>query len=297
MAGEQAADTAQGGKKRTREETEDAKSEESADAATTASDDEPQRMNISTLLTAAARLEPTTKSSRGAVQAPDEARAASPATEKEPDLAGISTLLEIATTMVNASKSKEKESPSSSAQSEGSGDEALCDERPRKRTIPVGADRSQYPTDEELKDCKTRRFRDALFSWYDRFRDLTAYSKDHGDCQVPQKYPPNHALGVVRMKISSCSLPVCRVSLLLYFQWVNKQRTERRLKEQGHRSSMTEHRIALLDKIGFHWAKYKGQAGWDSKYRELLEFHEANGHCNGKFSWRFVSSSFIFCTS
>lgn len=217
MAGKQAADTAQEGKKRTREETEDAKSEESADAATTASDDEPQRMNISTLLTAAARLEPTTKSRRGAVQAPDETQTASPATKEEPHLAGISTLLEIATTMVNASKSKEKESPSSSAQSEGSGDEALCDERPRKYTIPAGADRSQYPTDEELKDCKTRRFRDALFSWYDRFRDLTAYSNEHGDCQVPQKYPPNHALGVVRMKISSRSLPVSQGLTLALF--------------------------------------------------------------------------------
>jgi hypothetical protein len=220
MAGEQAGEAFSGGKKRTLEEANDNVSNDDASADDAAA----QGINsISTLLTAAARLEPTKSGSRGAgdVSTGD---GSAPTTEtvetttettetvaetvtepkEEPALAGISTLLEIASTMVHnpvdgktEAQAQAQQSPGDAApQSEGSGDEALCEERPHKR--PAGADPDLYPTDKELIYCRTRRFRAAMYSWYDRFRDLTLYEKEHGDCQVPQKYPPNHALGVVR---------------------------------------------------------------------------------------------------
>jgi hypothetical protein len=43
---------------------------------------------------------------------------------------------------------------------------------------------------------------------------------------------------------------------------------------------MTEHRLSLLDQVGFHWAKHKGQVSWDQKYKELWDFHHKHGHCN-----------------
>jgi len=42
---------------------------------------------------------------------------------------------------------------------------------------------------------------------------------------------------------------------------------------------MTNHRLKLLNEIGFHWAKHKGQVSWDHRYQELCEFHRKNGHC------------------
>lgn len=64
------------------------------------------------------------------------------------------------------------------------------------------------------------------------------------------------------------------------FKWVNKQRMEKRLKDQGMKSSMTDHRLKLLDRCGFNWAKHKGQLSWDDKYEELVDFFKKNGHCN-----------------
>ena len=55
---------------------------------------------------------------------------------------------------------------------------------------------------------------------------------------------------------------------------------EKRLRDQGQKSTMTDHRFALLDKVGFHWAKHKGQVSWDQKYEELVEFAKIHGHVN-----------------
>ena len=42
---------------------------------------------------------------------------------------------------------------------------------------------------------------------------------------------------------------------------------------------MTEHRMALLEKIDFEWAKPKGVAAWDEKYQELKEYKAKHGNC------------------
>ena len=74
---------------------------------------------------------------------------------------------------------------------------------------------------------------------------------------VPQKYEANHPLGV----------------------WVNKQRMEMKAKLEGRRTNMTDRRIDLLTTIGFEWAKPKGQAAWNEKYKELIKYKEQYGDC------------------
>jgi hypothetical protein len=51
------------------------------------------------------------------------------------------------------------------------------------------------PTDDELREAKTPRAKMALTNWYRRLYDLIEYKNEHGDCNVPQKYSPNSALG------------------------------------------------------------------------------------------------------
>lgn len=94
-------------------------------------------------------------------------------------------------------------------------------------------------------------------AWFDRFEELKKYKEDHGDCLVPQKYPPNPSLGT----------------------WVNKQRMEYKLLMDKNKSSMTEERLEALKNIGFTWAKRKGQATWDAKFTQLLEYKRVHGDC------------------
>ena len=55
------------------------------------------------------------------------------------------------------------------------------------------------PTPEELEVATTDRSRNATFNWYARYQELIEYRAKYGDCNVPQKYEPNHALGTVRI--------------------------------------------------------------------------------------------------
>eukprot|EP00547_Thalassionema_nitzschioides_P017016 CAMPEP_0194250754 /NCGR_PEP_ID=MMETSP0158-20130606/23846_1 /TAXON_ID=33649 /ORGANISM="Thalassionema nitzschioides, Strain L26-B" /LENGTH=203 /DNA_ID=CAMNT_0038987669 /DNA_START=71 /DNA_END=679 /DNA_ORIENTATION=+ len=66
--------------------------------------------------------------------------------------------------------------------------------------------------------------------WEQMFRELLGYRKNHGDCDVPAKYPPNKPLGL----------------------WVTRQRITRR--EAGTNMSHTvAKRIVMLESIGFMW--------------------------------------------
>ena len=61
--------------------------------------------------------------------------------------------------------------------------------------------------------------------------------------------------------------------------WVNKQRMEYKLLQDNDKSSMTPERLAALQSIGFVWAKRKGQATWDAKYKQLQEYKSQYGDC------------------
>ena len=58
--------------------------------------------------------------------------------------------------------------------------------------------------------------------------------------------------------------------------WVDLQRTQYRYYNQGKISQLNEERIKKLEDVGFVWNVY--DAKWDSKYQELIEFSEINGH-------------------
>ena len=74
---------------------------------------------------------------------------------------------------------------------------------------------------------------------------------------VPQQYPENHALGI----------------------WVNKQRMEKKAKDDGKASSMTNEKAKFLEEAGFVWAKGKGQECWENSFRKLQKYFERHGDC------------------
>ena len=67
--------------------------------------------------------------------------------------------------------------------------------------------------------------------WDERLAELVQYKHIHGNCDVPQQYEQNKALG----------------------KWVSKQREQYRSRGQGKKSSLTDERKAKLDELGFTW--------------------------------------------
>ena len=54
---------------------------------------------------------------------------------------------------------------------------------------------------------------------------------------------------------------------------------EKRAKDAGKNSSMTDPKIKLLEGIGFVWAKEKGQAAWEEKFQQLQDYKQLHGNC------------------
>jgi len=99
-------------------------------------------------------------------------------------------------------------------------------------------------------------------TWKSKFEMLRKYKDEHGDCNVPLKYPPNPKLSF----------------------WVRTQREQYRLlKEKKRNSNMTEERIQKLEGLGFVWA-LKAQRGpnakWDDRLQEVATFMSTHGHAN-----------------
>jgi len=114
--------------------------------------------------------------------------------------------------------------------------------------------------DTDSKICKKKR-ESTVFDlmWQQRYDELIAFWKKYGHCCVPQRYIPNQALG----------------------KWVHKQRQEFRKKRDGGTSSLTPYRIEALQKIGFQVdTKNRAEALWQQRYKELVQFRKAQGHCN-----------------
>jgi len=72
--------------------------------------------------------------------------------------------------------------------------------------------------------------------WNLRFEELKVFKEKHGDCLVPQRYPPNPQLGT----------------------WVNTQRRHYKLMKDNKHSSMTEDRVRALEALGFVWVTSRG---------------------------------------
>jgi hypothetical protein len=98
-------------------------------------------------------------------------------------------------------------------------------------------------------------------SWQKWLDDLLHFRAKNGggDMNVPLKYAEYPSLG----------------------NFVNRQRTEYRKLLQGRSSSMTQNKIADLNRIGFLWSvREGGHTSWDTRYLELREYQMQNGHCN-----------------
>jgi hypothetical protein len=95
----------------------------------------------------------------------------------------------------------------------------------------------RFATTGEAKKCD---------DWDIVFEELHDYLRDHGDCDVPEKYPLNPLLG----------------------EWVRKQRRGYSLKCGGDQSVMTAEHEAKLNVLGFLWEKRQTLA--DSNVNNVL---------------------------
>jgi len=112
--------------------------------------------------------------------------------------------------------------------------------------------------------------------WDERFEQLKGYKKDHGDCNVPQKYNANPKLG----------------------KWVDRQR------QAYKKGKLSKEHIESLQGIGFSWAggvsrknklspdqkerlegigfelECRKQVGWDGRFEQLKGYKRDHGDCN-----------------
>lgn len=94
--------------------------------------------------------------------------------------------------------------------------------------------------------------------WQERYNELVVFWKQNGHSCVPQRYPPNRALG----------------------KWVHKQRQEYKKRRNGLTSSLTSYRIESLVKLQFQFDPTNRAEGlWQRRYKELIHFRELHGHC------------------
>jgi len=103
---------------------------------------------------------------------------------------------------------------------------------------------------------KLRRSRGpASRSWNDRFQELIQFREVNDHCFVPRIYYENPRLS----------------------QWVRKQRHQRKRKDRGLHSTLSDERQELLAVVGFCWDSH--QALWKERFQSLEVFHFDHGHC------------------
>ncbi|MGI8967035.1 MAG: helicase associated domain-containing protein, partial [Limisphaerales bacterium] len=91
--------------------------------------------------------------------------------------------------------------------------------------------------------------------WEEMLETLLEYKRQHGDCNVPNRYRENPKLSA----------------------WLN---TQRLFKNKG---KLTEDRIRRLDQIGFVWNPR--DALWEEMFGALLDYEYKHGNCNVARNW------------
>jgi len=91
--------------------------------------------------------------------------------------------------------------------------------------------------------------------WEKMFQQLADYRKEHGDCDVPQRYAENPDLAL----------------------WVSVQRT------RWNAGKMKDERKRRLDGVGFHWSPDNDY--WGEMFAALIQFKSEQGDCNVPFGW------------
>jgi superfamily II DNA or RNA helicase len=126
------------------------------------------------------------------------------------------------------------------------------DSRFRERVGVIGPEISL----EALRKFITTRMLDALGDPWDlHYGELVAYKEEHGDCDMPARWPKNQTLAT----------------------WVVAQRQYRRLGQ------ISKERIELLDKLNFNWTPKSH--GWRERFLELLEYKRVHRDCNVPQNW------------
>jgi hypothetical protein len=93
-------------------------------------------------------------------------------------------------------------------------------------------------------------------SWMEKYEELLDYRLKSGDCLVPNQFPQNPSLA----------------------EWVKRQRYQYKLKCMGQHSSMSDDRIAALEKLGFVWNSH--DAVWEERLVELKQYRSMFGDTN-----------------
>lgn len=132
----------------------------------------------------------------------------------------------------------------------------------RKRPVDI-QDMGPSPSSKKLKkgdvdseangDVRFREYQAEI--WSEKFEDLVEFRQYYGHCHVPHYYQRNAPLA----------------------QWVKRQRYQYKLKVDGKRSTLSDERVRLLNKIGFIWNSH--DAVWEERWNELLLYKRIHGDC------------------
>eukprot|EP00934_Nitzschia_sp_Nitz4_P002108 Nitzschia sp. Nitz4//scaffold256_size27904//11125//14572//NITZ4_008168-RA/size27904-snap-gene-0.11-mRNA-1//-1//CDS//3329544408//2108//frame0 len=105
---------------------------------------------------------------------------------------------------------------------------------------------------------KSTAFRDYQSDlWDEKFAELAKFKQEHGHCLVPLSYDQN-CPGLNK--------------------WIKRQRYQKKLKQAGKPSTLSDHRELQLSRIGFVWESQK--LAWEMRFQELVTFKRVHGHCN-----------------
>lgn len=86
-------------------------------------------------------------------------------------------------------------------------------------------------------------------SWEENFDKLARYKAQHGDTKVPQMYKGDARLS----------------------HWIADQRVEKKKKQKGQSSFLTDEREARLTELGLEWSPAEVVAAkWDDHFNELV---------------------------
>jgi len=91
--------------------------------------------------------------------------------------------------------------------------------------------------------------------WSEKFGELCEFRQFHGHCHVPLHYSDNDSLA----------------------QWVKRQRYQYKLKITHKKSTLSEERVRLLNKISFIWNSH--DAVWEERLQDLVGYKKVHGHC------------------
>mmetsp|Transcript_16765 Transcript_16765/g.24849 ORF Transcript_16765/g.24849 Transcript_16765/m.24849 type:complete len:397 (-) Transcript_16765:1399-2589(-) len=92
----------------------------------------------------------------------------------------------------------------------------------------------------------------SMDTWMEKFEELKQFHKIHGNFLVPQS---DRSLG----------------------SWVNTVRQQYRFYMDGKKSYITQHKIDMLNNIGFAWEASTNK--WMMKFEELCRYKQAHGDC------------------